>query len=119
MKNIEEILQTKGIYLDKFIVARNNTDFASIVMQSFHTKEVAHIKRNDSYFAHIRANNFCVELGVLDFEVPIEAEDYQKLVGELGTPIEETTFALVTGNHKGLRVTTIWALPTVYSGSLK
>lgn len=108
---IEELLSKEAIYVDRFIVARDNSYFANIVMQSFHTKDVFHVKRNDEYFMGIRANNFVVELGELDFEVPISKEDHELLASVLGTKLDTATFVLVTGNHKGVRYTTIWAIP--------
>ena len=115
MGYFERLLTEKGIYVDKFIVGRHNSDIASLIMQSFHAKEVVHVKRNDSYFMHIRANNFVVEIGELDYEVPISEETLKDLNDKirqlLQNSISDFNFALVTGNHKGVRATTIWVIP--------
>ena len=57
---------------------------------SFHSELVFCVEKNDDYFCGIRANHFSVEIG--------------------WTETTPGTFVIVTGNHKGLRLSTMYKL---------
>ena len=58
------------------------------IFGSFHSELILGVEKKDDYFCGIRANHFCVEIGWSEMIYGV--------------------FAIVTGNHKGTRVSTIF-----------
>lgn len=56
-------------------------------LNGFHMRKMFLLERDDDYFAGIRANHFCIEVGINEFGPGI--------------------FYLITANHKGCRAMTL------------
>lgn len=103
-----------GVYTPAFIELP--TEFSDnrvrFVVGYFHAKEIYTHEVDDDYFMGIRANHFVIEIGVVDYgALGQNVSDVYTFLREQGLPdYRIPVIALVTGNHKGVRKTTVWLL---------
>ena len=69
------------------------------LLESFHCDEVYQLNLDDDFFKGIRANTFCIEVGWS--EQHFEEKDEQE---------RHPTLYLVTANHKGTRMSAMYAM---------
>ena len=90
------------------------------LIRTFHAEQVYLHTEYDEWWMGIRANHFAVEIGTTECSLEdLGLEDLQKELGlkEYMNYLDDGTlegespqFCLVTGNHKGMRMTTVWLL---------
>lgn len=90
------------------------------ILGGFHAEEIySHTEANNLWMG-IRANHFAVEIGTIEHDLKYVGLDDLSVTeslyqGETGIyKGESAQFCLVTGNHKGTRVTTIWVLKDTF-----
>ena len=90
----------KLLYSASFSPYDNNSDKdMEAVLEYFHCREVYQLDLNDDYFKGIRANTFCIEVGW--------SETY--LTEKHGRDCSPVIY-IVTANHKGTRMFTMYAI---------
>ena len=94
--------ETDRLLLDYSFDPIENTSMdgdAMQILRFFHANEVYQLNLDDDYFKGIRANTFCIEVGWSELYSVYRngAETYPALY-------------LVTANHKGTRMITMWAV---------
>ena len=103
-----------GVYIPAFTELPTEffDDRVQFVVGYFHAKELYTHELDDDYFMRIRANHFVIEIGVIDYAVLAQnIGDVSTFLKEQGLPdYHIPVVALVTGNHKGVRKTTVWLL---------
>lgn len=103
-----------GVYIPAFTELPTEffDDRVQFVVGYFHAKELYTHELDDDYFMRIRANHFVIEIGVIDYAVLAQnIGDTYTFLKEQGLPdYHIPVIALVTGNHKGARKTTVWLL---------
>ena len=107
-----------GVYTPAFIELP--TEFSDnrvrFVVGYFHAKEIYSHTEADNLWMGIRANHFAVEIGTIEHNLGYLGLDdlgVKESLHHVEDGIyegESAQFCLVTGNHKGTRVTTIWLL---------
>lgn len=100
--------------------ARVSKDRLNDIIRRFHAEEVYLHTEDDERWMGIRADHFAVEigtteysledLGLEDLQKELDIKEYMNYVGDGTIEGESPQFCLVTGNHKGMRMTTIWLL---------
>lgn len=104
-----------GVYTPAF--TELPTEFSDnrvrFVVGYFHAKEIYTHELDDDYFMGIRANHFVIEIGVVDYgALGQNVNDVYTFLKEQSRSNKSSlpVVALVTGNHKGARKTTVWLL---------
>lgn len=90
------------------------------LIRMFHAEEVYLHTEDDEWWMGIRANHFAVEigtteysledLGLEDLQKELDIREYENYASDGTIEGESPQFCLVTGNHKGMRMTTVWLL---------
>lgn len=124
-ENWEERLEGAK-YIGKIIMQGNRTTITlqgiideeslMVILGGFHAEEIYSHTEADNLWMGIRANHFAVEIGTIEHNLEYLGLDDLGVTESLHHVEdgiyegESAQFCLVTGNHKGTRVTTIWLL---------
>ncbi len=124
-ENWEERLEGAK-YIGKIIMQGNRTTITlqgivdeeslMVIIGGFHAEEIYSHTEDDNLWMGIRANHFAVEIGTIEHNLEYVGLDdlgVTEALRHVEDGIyegESAQFCLVTGNHKGTRVTTIWLL---------